>query len=79
MEDGNIEAALGLCKMAEEKKLAAFNLHRAALQVHLARGDVHAAYRQLELMTKTTDADLTPLRNRLAALAARLSVAPPAL
>lgn len=72
-ELGEMEEAKRLIEVAEEKQLRAFELHKAALQFTLAQGDVHAAFRHLELMAQTSDADLTPVRNRLSALAAKLS------
>jgi len=73
MESGKMDEADRLIAVAEEKQIRAFDLHKVALQVALAKGDIHSAFRHLELMAQTSDADLTPLRNRLSALAAKLS------
>ncbi len=72
-ELGEMEEAKRWIAMAEEKQVRAFELHKTALQFALAQGDIHAAFGHLELMAQTSDADLTPLRSRLSALAAKLS------
>ncbi len=72
-EAGEMEEAERLINAAEEKRIRAFELHKAALQFTLAKGDVHAAFGHLELMAQTSDVDLTPVRNRLSALAEKLS------
>jgi tetratricopeptide (TPR) repeat protein len=74
-EVGEMDEAERMIEAAEEKQIRSFELHKAALQFTLAKGDVHTAFRHLELMAQTSDVDLTPVRNRLSALAAKLSAA----
>lgn len=73
MDTGDVQSAEKTLELAEEKGIRDFELHKAGLQLFLQRGDVNAAFHHLELMSQTTDADLTPIRNRLAALAEKIS------
>ncbi len=75
VEAGNIGEAQHVVDEAQEKNLRSFELHKCGMQLALQRGDVNSAFRQLELMAQMTTADLTPLKNRIAAIAAKLSPA----
>lgn len=53
-----------------------FELYKSGLTLALNRGDIAAAFERLDMMTRTTTADLTPLKQRLQAIAARISNVP---
>jgi tetratricopeptide (TPR) repeat protein len=72
MEANQPEDAGRMLAAAESKGIRFFELHKAGMQLALRNGDLHAAFRQLELMAQTTDADLTPLKSRIEALRSRL-------
>lgn len=76
METGDLAGAGALLAEAETKQLRHFELHKCGLEFSLKRGDVDSAFCYLELMTQTTDADLSPLKSRISALAAKLGRAP---
>lgn len=78
MELGATEEAWRYIEHAEACGVQAFEFHKASLQLSLSRGDLRSAFKHLELMAQTSQADLTPLRNRLAALAAKISSQPSA-
>ncbi len=73
MEMGNTIDAERILADAESKNLRAFELHKCGLQLSLKKGDINSAFSHLDLMTQTTDADLTPLTRRITALAAKLN------
>lgn len=72
MEANQPEDAARMLAAAESRGIRFFELHKAGMQLALRNGDLHAAFRQLELMSQTTDADLTPLKSRIEALRSRL-------
>jgi glycosyltransferase involved in cell wall biosynthesis len=74
MESGvELEEAERVLGLAESSGLQSFELHKYGLQLSLRRGDVAAAFRHLDRMTKSTDADLSPLKKRIEALASKMS------
>jgi tetratricopeptide (TPR) repeat protein len=72
METGDLTGAGNLLAEAESKRLRLFELHKCGMELSLKSGDVDSAFSHLELMTQTTDADLSPLKNRISALATKL-------
>ncbi|MBX2989652.1 MAG: glycosyltransferase [Bacteroidetes bacterium] len=75
IEAGDVHSAERTLELAEENGVRDFELHKAGLQLSLQKGNVNAAFRHLELMSQTTDADLSPIKNRLVALTERMSAA----
>jgi hypothetical protein len=65
---------VSLCALPFVAQLRAFGLHKLALQLSLSKGDIRSAFSHLELMTQTTTADLSPLKDRIAALAQRIAL-----
>jgi tetratricopeptide (TPR) repeat protein len=76
METGDHAGARLLLAEAEAKQLKLFELHKCGLELALRSGDVDSAFSHLELMTQTTDADLSHLKSRISALAAKLGRVP---
>lgn len=74
IDAGDVQSAEKTLELAAEKGIRDFELHKAGLQLFLQKGDVNTAFHHLELMSQTTDADLTPIKNRLVALGEKISV-----
>lgn len=73
---GEIQRAEEIYETAVLSGVREFQLYKAGLTLALAREDIAAAFERLELMTRTTTADLSPLKQRIQALAARISGSP---
>lgn len=73
VEIGDIEETERLFVRADQYQLRFFDLHKIRMELALKRGNIDEAFRQLDLMTQTTDADLSPLRIRLSVLASRIT------
>jgi glycosyltransferase involved in cell wall biosynthesis len=76
MEHNEIGGAERILNEAKARNLSTFELHKCGMELALKQGDVNSAFCHLELMTRTTNADLTPIKNRLTALALKLSTSP---
>jgi tetratricopeptide (TPR) repeat protein len=73
MDAGENAEAERILSLAKQQNLNDYELHKCGLDLSLRKGDMPSAFRHLDLMTRTTDADLSPLRNRLSALATKMS------
>jgi len=73
IEEGNYPDAERALAEAEAKGIVSYDLHKCALELALRRRDVHKAFKHLEKMAETVPPDRKDLKERLAALGARLS------
>ncbi len=76
MELDDLTASSSILQEAARRNLTAFDLHKCAMELALKQGDVNSAFCHLERMAQSTSADLSPIKNRLVALAAKMSVLP---
>jgi predicted Zn-dependent protease len=76
MELNDFSAANTVLQEASRRNLSTFELHKCGMELALKLGDVDSAFCQLESMTRCSTADLSPLKNRLKALAAKMSALP---